>query len=141
MIPAINRIKTSSYYCPIGTLLLKILCVVLPNIASMQMWEQISKNEFEYHDTGIFDRTHKYFFTPKSSQRFFCRLGLIQRGETVYLEDPVASKFIVEEDSFPKRLDFSNYSVEIQDEEHMRSFCSYGFGQLFVPSKTLLSKI
>jgi len=115
-------------------------CFVLPNIASMQTWEQISHNDFQYADTGIFDRTHKYFFTPKSSNKFFARFGLIQQGETVYLEDPVALGLLGAHHTFPKRINASNYSVEIRDEEHMRSFCSYGFGQIFVPDKLFLAK-
>ncbi len=47
----------------------------IPNIMHVSVMYSLLKGEFEYQDSGIMDRTHMRFFTKKSIENMFNRIG------------------------------------------------------------------
>lgn len=109
-----------------------ILCV-LPNIACYQSYERLSCNDFPYDESGIFDKTHRTFYTPISAKKMYARLGYYPSLGPVYLPDPKESVLLEQDISFPYIFSRRSYSVRIETREHLASLCSYGFAFIFSP--------
>ena len=110
----------------------KIICV-LPNISSFQTYDQIAQNDFEYAQSGIFDCTHKTFFTSKSAVRFFSNYGYRILSDIIYLIDPSMMHIYQQNNTFPFVYHSSNYSFKAHNQSDLLCFCSYGFGLAFEP--------
>ena len=112
----------------------KIICI-LPNVACYQTYDRISSHEFDYDLHGIFDKTHKTFFTAKSAINFFKDKGYMPEYGPIFLPDPVMRDVISTNHDYPYTFTREKYSVEINDKNELLSICSYGFGILFNPTK------
>ena len=110
----------------------KILCV-LPNIACYQTYDRLSVQDFPYDDHGIFDKSHRTFYTAKSAVRFFNEAGYAPEAGPVFLLDPAVSKIQLDIISYPYLFTRERYSVHVQSKEDLLSLLSYGFGFLFKP--------
>lgn len=51
--------------------------VCLPNVAFWRVRRALARGVFEYHDRGIMDRTHRWFFTKSSAERMFAENGWV----------------------------------------------------------------
>lgn len=51
--------------------------VSLPNIAYWRVRQALALGGFEYQDSGIMDRTHRWFFTKKSAERLLSENGWV----------------------------------------------------------------
>lgn len=56
---------------------LRRVYVCLPNIAYWRVRRALAFGAFEYHDRGIMDRTHRWFFTKKTAERMLCENGWV----------------------------------------------------------------
>lgn len=63
------------------------LILVLPNIESYEIIELLISNNFSYSDSGILDRTHRYFYSPKSACSELHRLGFGLKSEPYFLRN------------------------------------------------------
>ena len=103
---------------------------VLPNVECHQIIEKLASNSFEYEDSGILDRTHRYFWTPRSFRDEIIRLSLrIKEGPSFLMNDDgkilyknwqQTGKIIICKDGY-------NIQIEV-DEARAISLCSYGYG-------------
>lgn len=112
----------------------KILCV-LPNIACYQTYDRLSIHDFSYEDFGIFDKSHRTFYTVKSALRFFKEARYAPEAGPVFLLDPVVSHIQLDNVVYPYIFSRGCYSICLQNKEELLSLCSYGFGFLFHPSQ------
>jgi SAM-dependent methyltransferase len=110
----------------------KVVCI-LPNIACYQTYDQISIGDFKYHEFGIFDRTHRTFFTPKSALDLFKEYGYLCDTGPLFLPDPVTSSLLSQDLAFPFEFKRGSYSISISDRDMLINVCSYGFG--FIASR------
>lgn len=55
-----------------------ILVANVPNVAHWSVIVEQLKGDFRYADSGLLDRTHRTFFTPRSFQKVLWRSGFIQ---------------------------------------------------------------
>jgi hypothetical protein len=110
-----------------------VLCV-LPNISCYQTYDRLSQHEFSYEEFGIFDKTHKTFYTAKSALRFFDTFDYTKRIGPLFLPDPMVSNLLSERIDYPYTFRRGRYSIEIVGRDELISLCSYGFGFLFEPS-------
>jgi SAM-dependent methyltransferase len=110
-----------------------ILCV-LPNIACYQTYDRLSIHDFSYDDYGIFDKTHKTFYTHLSAQSLFCDFGYNVRSGPLYLPDPVVSTLLDQDICYPYIFTRGKYSLLVETRDELVSLCSYGFCFLFTPS-------
>ena len=110
-----------------------ILCV-LPNIACYQTYDRISCHNFYYEDSGIFDRTHKTFYTASSAIELFCGLNYKPFIGPLYLPDPVMSSFQSKHLAYPFSFKRGKYTIEVESRDELLSLCSYGFAFLFSPN-------
>ena len=110
-----------------------ILCV-LPNIACYQTYDRLSNHVFPYDDYGIFDKTHKTFYTYTSAQSLFATFGYTSILGPLYLPDPVVSSLLTENITYPHTFTREKYSISIVTRDELLSLCSYGFCFLSIPS-------
>ena len=110
-----------------------ILCV-LPNISCYQTYERLSMHEFDYEDHGIFDKTHKTFYTAASAIKQFALFGYKLSTGPLFLPDPVTHSLLQAEISYPYVFVSDRFSVKVDSRDHLLSLCSYGFGCLFDPT-------
>ena len=108
----------------------RILCV-LPNIACYQTYDRLTVHEFPYDDSGIFDKTHKTFYTAKSALELFGLFAYKPELGPAYLPDPVVSSLLSSQIAFPYSFKRGKYLIEISDHNELLSLCSYGFAYLF----------
>lgn len=109
------------------------ICCVLPNIASSQTYHKLSNHSFEYDEYGIFDKTHKTFYTVSSSIKLFSQYGMNLLQGPVFLLDPTMSQFHSETNSYPAEFSGEKFSIKVNNEFEKNSLCSYGFGLLLCP--------
>jgi SAM-dependent methyltransferase len=109
-----------------------IICV-LPNIACYQTYDKLSAGNFSYDESGIFDKTHRTFYTARSACQFFVEFGYQAQAGPIFLPDPVMHELLQSNPTYPLSFTRGNYSINIADEEQLISLCSYGFGFLFRP--------
>lgn len=108
----------------------KPVIVVLPNIACHQIIEQLVIQDFKYQDSGILDKTHRYFFTPKSFVRIATNMGFQLRSDIIYLRNAtgteVRSKLMAsEKNSISLR---SNIQISLTSQADIDSMSAFGFG-------------
>jgi len=109
-----------------------VLCV-LPNISCFKTYEKLSKHEFHYEDHGIFDKTHKTFYTPSSAIAQFALYGYQLSVGPLFLPELDAMSLLKAEISYPYTFVSDRYSVTVNSRDELVSLCSYGFGCLFTP--------
>jgi len=63
------------------------IIVVLPNIGCHQVVEKLLAGSFAYEDSGILDRTHRYFWTPNSFLKDCKELGLTPVHGPIFLRN------------------------------------------------------
>jgi 2-polyprenyl-3-methyl-5-hydroxy-6-metoxy-1,4-benzoquinol methylase len=61
----------AKYLTPDGTIL-----VCMPNVEHWSFVAQLLSGQFDYHDQGLFDRTHLRWFTPRMMARALTNAGL-----------------------------------------------------------------
>ena len=104
--------------------------IVLPNVGCHQIIEQLSIQDFEYKDTGILDRTHRYFFTPKSFVKAVSKIGFRVESKLVYLRNSRGLQIknsLMNSDQATIALS-STLSVSITSQAAIDSISSFGFG-------------
>lgn len=79
--------RLTSYLKPGGAFI-----VSLPNVSFGEVKLGILRDEFNYADTGILDRTHLRFFTAKTIAEFFSQLGLEIVSRQVKVADIAAPR-------------------------------------------------
>lgn len=110
------------------------IIVVLPNIACFQIFDELSRCDFAYQDSGILDRTHITFFTPKSATRFFREQGYLCSDDSVlYLQDTQLNRFLSKQPDGSIVLDNGMLQLKINTQLDLNVFTSYGFGFLATP--------
>lgn len=75
--------------------------ISLPNIANFFIRIQLLFGNFTYHDYGILDKDHRYFFTFKSSQNLINQAGL---RITKVSSTPVPTPFLTRNKTFKMPL-------------------------------------
>lgn len=110
-----------------------IVCV-LPNIACYQTYERLSLHDFPYDESGIFDRTHRTFYTAKSALRLFQSEGYAPAKGPIFLLDPHMKELIATNTEFPFTFTANKYSITLAAKEELLSLASYGFGYIFSPA-------
>ena len=111
-----------------------ILILILPNIESYEIIELLIANKFAYSDTGILDRTHRYFYTPKSLCSELYKLGFFVKSRPFFLKNSKGEKIF---DYFKKtgsvRLETDKGIIEYPSNyPDAQSVSSYGFGLSFI---------
>jgi len=109
-----------------------VVCV-LPNIACYQTYERLSLHDFPYDKSGIFDATHKTFYTAKSALRLFQNEGYNSTKGPIFLLDPPMKEIATTTAEFPFTFKSDRYSITLQTKEDLLSLSSYGFGYIFSP--------
>ena len=107
-----------------------ILCV-LPNIACYQTYDRLSKHNFSYDDYGIFDKTHKTFYTYHSAQSLFNSFGYSANVGPLYLPDPEVSALLSQNIIYPYTFTRGKYSIRVDTHDELFSLCSYSFCFIF----------
>jgi len=109
-----------------------VLCI-LPNIACFRTYEKLSRHEFDYEDSGIFDATHRTFYTASSAHKLFSELGYRSLIDPIYLTEPGAERLLTTTQGFPISVGTESFQVRIETKDQLKSICSYGFGILLQP--------
>lgn len=108
----------------------KPVIIVLPNIGCHQIIEQLSIQDFEYEETGILDRTHRYFFTPKSFVRAVSKIGFKIQSKLIYLRN--AKGLHIRNSLMSSQQNTimisPSLSISITSQAAIDSISSYGFG-------------
>ena len=63
------------------------LILVLPNIESYEIIDMLISNKFAYADSGILDRTHRYFYSPKSCCSELNKIGFGLKSKPIFLRN------------------------------------------------------
>ena len=111
-----------------------IICV-LPNISCHQTYDKLVANDFSYEEYGIFDKTHKTFYSPYSAIEFFSSMGYTATLGPVFLTDPAVAELLSSKISYPFSFDRYKYTVRVDSRFELLSLCSYGFGLLLSPQQ------
>ena len=109
-----------------------IICV-LPNISCHQTYDKLVRNDFSYEEYGIFDKTHKTFYSPYSAIEFFSNMGYKATLGPVFLTDPDVAELLSSKISYPFNFNRYKYSVRVDSRFELLSLCSYGFGLMLSP--------
>jgi len=109
-----------------------IICV-LPNISCHQTYAMLAANDFSYEEYGIFDKTHKTFYSPYSAIDFFSNMGYTAKLGPVFLPDPEVAALLSSKISYPYSFNRQKYTVRVDSRFELLSLCSYGFGLLLSP--------
>lgn len=123
--PFILLKKLLDYCCNLQSVI-----ITLPNIASFELYDQLSNGLFEYSQSGIFDSTHLRFFTIRSACRLLESLNLQvasrdnwylmnEKGRTIYSA--------LQDRSFRGRVQVGRFTIDIQNREQASDLCSYGY--------------
>lgn len=105
---------------------------VLPNIECHQVIEKLANNLFEYEDAGILDKTHRYFWTPRSFVNDIenCNLKIVD-GPYFLMNEDGKRLYHAWEESGRISLMNKEYNIEIKAKGALAtSICSYGYGFL-----------
>jgi len=109
----------------------KPVVIVLPNIGCHQIVDSLVAQDFEYQDSGILDRTHRYHFTPKSFLRLVAKYGYEVNSQIMFLRNAAGAevrKSMIGEKTLMYKGD--GYSLRFKSTLDADSFASYGFGIL-----------
>ena len=109
-----------------------IICV-LPNASCFQVMQKVVGQCFSYEDSGIFDKTHKTFFSLYSAKKFFLESNYNVREGAIFLVDPQMQALADKDHDYPFLLEMPGYRLEIKDRQQLLEYSSYGFGIICEP--------
>lgn len=133
MVDVLEHLYEPSHFLHILRKRMKVnstLILVLPNIESYEVIELLISNQFSYSESGILDRTHRYFYSPRSCCSELNKLGFGLKSTPFFLRNVRGQEILDEFNqtgsvSLRTSKGLINYPSNYAD---VCSLSSYGFG-------------
>jgi len=111
-----------------------LIFISLPNIASYEIFSQLSHGDFKYEEHGILDKTHKKFWTPKSFVAWASTLSYAPASDILYLKNNTGTQLYSHyREKIPVEVVMDRAKVLIDSDALLQSVSSYGFALILKP--------
>ena len=111
-----------------------LIFISLPNIASYEIFLQLSYGDFQYEEHGILDKTHKKFWTPKSFVTWASTISYGSASEVLYLKNSAGSRLYSHyKNQIPAEVVIDRVKILVDTDALLQSISSYGFALILRP--------
>lgn len=109
------------------------LVVVLPNVGCHQILEKLIDGSFCYEESGILDKTHRYFWSPASFLKDAQKYGFRVLNEPIYLRNQQGADLLESARTTNWTLSIISERSRVvisRDSKFCESLTAYGFGYI-----------